>query len=172
MPKQGRREEAEEVYDRCPNCGQIMQYSSHDGRYRCENCSVASPRNTRRRDGGVARPIEHAVRTALHPGDELTTPSGQGLTIVGHKPGGLVLLVGKEEAGILLSWQTLEQIPDFLRGYGWVGISGGMQECLDEYLNTFRKHAAAEWIAAVLERAQVVVINYVEPARVRLLPGW
>jgi len=43
---------------------------------------------------------------------------------------------------------------------------------LDEYLKRFLSRATAGWVAAVLERADVLEIDRSRPARVRLGPGW
>jgi hypothetical protein len=76
-----------------------------------------------------------------------------------------------------LPWQALEQVPDFLRGRGWVLIGSlystdGTPGSLDAHLKAFTKTATAGWIAVVLERAAVITVDRTRPARIKLRPGW
>jgi hypothetical protein len=76
-----------------------------------------------------------------------------------------------------LPWQAVEGVPDFLRGRGWVAVgslysTGSQPGSLDEYLKSFLKRATAGWVAVVLERAGVFVLDRSRPARVKLRPGW
>jgi len=69
----------------------------------------------------VTGPVEQAVRRAISPGDRLATPSGRGhFTVARYTADGLVLLLGEKEAWTPLPWRALEEVPDFLRGRGWV----------------------------------------------------
>lgn len=126
----------------------------------------------------MAGPVETAVRRAVHPEDQLATPSGRGrFTVADYTPDGLVLLLGEKEAWTPLPWQALEQIPDFLRGRGWVLIgsvysTGSPEGSLDEHLKTFLKRATAGWVAVVLEKAEVITIDRARPARIKLRLGW
>jgi hypothetical protein len=126
----------------------------------------------------VAGPVEQAVRGAISPGDPLATPSGRGhFTVARYTAEGLVLLLGEKEAWTPLPWRALEEVPDFLRGRGWVLI-GSMystdspQGSLDEHLKGFLKRATAGWVAVVLETAAVITIDRSRPARIKLRPGW
>lgn len=52
-------------------------------------------------------------------------------------------------------WRALEEIPDFLRGRGWVQIgsvhsSESNEGTLDAHLKSFLKRATAGWVAVVL----------------------
>lgn len=126
----------------------------------------------------MSGPVEAAVRRAVHPGDQLATPSGRGqFTVARYTPSGLVLLLGEKKAWTPLPWQAFEQIPDFLRGCGWVLVgsvysTGSTQGSLDEHLKTFLKRATAGWVAVVLEKAEVITIDRARPARIKLRPGW
>jgi hypothetical protein len=92
---------------------------STDQRHDSTSTSGRSWAHTR----GVAGPVEDAVRGAVPPGDRLATPSGRGqFTVAQHTADGLVLLLGEREAWTPLPWRALEQVPDFLRGRGWVLI--------------------------------------------------
>lgn len=72
-------------------------------------------------DRSVEKRVEEAVRAAVSAGDRLTTPSGRGhFTVARYTADGLVLLLGEKEAWTPLPWSALEQVPDFLRGRGWV----------------------------------------------------
>jgi hypothetical protein len=129
-------------------------------------------------DRSVTGPVEKAVRGAVSPGDQLSTPSGRGrFTVARCTADGLVLLLGEKQAWTPLPWRALEEVPDFLRGRDWVLISGvystgSRQGSLDEHLKRFLKRATAGWVAVVLETAAVITIDRSPPARVRLCPGW
>jgi hypothetical protein len=123
----------------------------------------------------VAGPVEDAVRGAISPGDRLATPSGRGqFTVARYTADGLVLLLGEKEAWTPLPWRALEQVPDFLRGRGWVLIGSvysmdSQPGSLDEHLKRFLKRATAGWVAVVLERAAVITVDRSRPARIKLL---
>jgi hypothetical protein len=123
-------------------------------------------------------PVEEAVRGAISPGDRLATPSGRGhFTIARYTADGLVLLLGEKEAWTPLPWRALEEVPDFLRGRGWVLIGSiysadSPQGSLDEHLKGFLNRATAGWIAVVLETAAVTTIDRSRPARIKLRPDW
>lgn len=129
-------------------------------------------------DRSVEKRVEDAVRTAVSPSDRLATPSGRGhFSVARYTADGLVLLLGENEAWTPLPWSALEQIPDFLRGRGWVLIGSvysvdSRQGSLDQHLKRFLKRATAGWVAVVLERADVITIDRSRPARVKLRPGW
>jgi hypothetical protein len=129
-------------------------------------------------DRSVEKRVEEAVRVLVSPGDRLATPSGRGhFCVARYTTDGLVLLLGEKEAWTPLPWCALEQIPDFLRGRGWVLIGGvysidSQQGSLDQYLKRFLKRATAGWVAVVLEMAAVITIDRSRPARVKLRPGW
>jgi hypothetical protein len=111
-------------------------------------------------------------------GDRLATPSGRGqFTVSQYTADGLVLLLGETQAWTPLPWQALEQVPDLLRGRGWVLIgtaysTGSMPGSLDAHLKTFLKRATAGWVAVVLESAGVIMMDRARPARIKLRPGW
>jgi hypothetical protein len=72
-----------------------------------------------------------------------------------------------------LPWRALEQIPDLLRGRGWMLIgstysTSGTPRSLDGHLKSFTHTATAGWVAVVLERAGILTIDRQRPARVRL----
>ncbi len=126
----------------------------------------------------MARSVEDAVRAAVPPAAELATPSGRGrFTVARYTTEGLVLLLGVNQAWTPLPWQAVEQVPDLLRGRGWVPIGSiysthGTPGSLDAHLKTFTSRATAGWVAAVLEKAGVITMDRTRPARIKLLPGW
>jgi hypothetical protein len=136
-------------------------------RYRCEVCNPVGP-------------IESAVREAVQPGDLLQTLSGRGQPAMAyHTPDGLVLIgeriLGRRKT-VLIPWPALEEIPDFLRGRDWVLVgnlrsAAGAQEGA-EHLKAFLRRSTAGWLAVVLARTNVVIIDRVRPARIKLLPWW
>lgn len=126
----------------------------------------------------MTRLVEDAVRDAVYPGDVLATPSGEGqFTVARYTSDGLVLLLGEKKAWTLLPWRALEELPDYLRGRGWVLIGSvystdSRAGSLDEYLKRFLKRATAGWVAVVLEKAAVLEIDRSRPARIKLATGW
>jgi hypothetical protein len=128
--------------------------------------------------GTPAGRVEDSVRAAVSPGDVLPTPSGRGhFTVARYTANGLVLLLGEKEAWTPLPWRALEEIPDFLRGRGWVPIgsaysTGSLEGSLDEHLKQYLKRATAGWVAILLEKADVISVDRSRPAHIRLRPGW
>jgi hypothetical protein len=126
----------------------------------------------------VTGSVEDAVRRAVSPRDLLATPSGRGqFTVAEYSARGIVLLLGAKQARTPLPWQALEQVPDFLRGRGWVLIGSvystdGTPGSLDAHLKTFLMRATAGWIAVVLEKAGVITLDRTPPARIKLRPDW
>jgi hypothetical protein len=126
----------------------------------------------------VTGSVENAVHGAVSPGDLLATPSGRAqFTVTEYTARGIVLLLGEKQARTPLPWRALEQVPDFLRGRGWVPIGSsystdGTPGSLDAHLKTFLKTATAGWIAVALEKAGVITVDRTRPARIKLRPGW
>lgn len=122
--------------------------------------------------------VQRAVREHVKVGEPLATPTGgRRFSIADYRPESLVLVLGAKQTPTPLPWQALEEIPDLLRGRGWVKIGGvfsleGEPGTLDEHLKRYRPRATAGWVAAVLERARVIEIDRSRPAHVRLLPDW
>lgn len=122
--------------------------------------------------------VQHAIRAAVSPGEPLATPSGRGrFTVAGYTTDGLVLLLGQKEARTPLPWRALEEIPDLLRGRGWVLIGSvysvdAKVGSLDEHLKRFFKRATAGWVAVLLEEAGVLSIDRSPPSRVKLRADW
>jgi hypothetical protein len=122
--------------------------------------------------------VEAAVRGAIPAGSRLSTPTGRGeFTLARYSGEGLVLLLGEKEAWTSLPWRALEEIPDLLRGRGWVRIGGVYSTAstagtLDAHLKGFMHRVTAGWVAVVLEEAEVVTIDRSRPAKVQLRNGW
>jgi hypothetical protein len=60
---------------------------------------------------------------------------------------------------------------------GWVLIGSvysmdSQQGSLDEHLKRFLKRATADWVAVVLEKAEVITVDRSPPAHIKLRPGW
>ena len=108
----------------------------------------------------------------------MATPTGRGeFSLAQFRSTGLVLLLGKQETRRPISWVALEEIPDLLRGRGWVSIgmtysTTSSAGTLDAHLKSYLKRATAGWVAVLLERAGVVTTDRSSPARVKLQPGW
>lgn len=122
--------------------------------------------------------VEAAIRMAVAPGARLLTPTGRGqFSITRYTTDGLVLLLGDKEAWTPLPWKALEEVPDFLRGRGWIVIAGAYSTestpgTLDAHFKRYIKRATAGWFAVVLEAAGVLQIDRSRPARVRLATDW
>jgi hypothetical protein len=126
----------------------------------------------------VAGRVEEAVRLAIAPGESLLTPSGRGrFTVARYTFDELILLLGEKEARTPLPWRALEEIPDLLRGRGWVLIGGSYSVdsqpgSLDQHLKMFLNRATAGWVAVVLESAGVATLDRSRPMRLKLCSGW
>jgi len=126
----------------------------------------------------MAGRVEAAIRAAIKPGEELTTPTGRGrFSVARYTSDGLVLLLGQQEAWTPLPWRSVEEVPGLLRGRSWVHIgtsysTDAVEDTLDAHLKRFLNRATAGWVAVVLEHAGVVEIDRARPARVRLSPDW
>ncbi|MEP7194786.1 MAG: hypothetical protein ABI903_18235 [Actinomycetota bacterium] len=122
--------------------------------------------------------VEAAVRKAVVPGARLSTPTGRGqFSIACYTTDVLVLLLGAKENRTPLPWRALEEVPDLLKGRGWVTIGGafsteGTFGTLDAHLKKYTGTATAGWVAVVLETAKVLVIDRSRPARVKVASGW
>jgi hypothetical protein len=62
-------------------------------------------------------------------------------------------------------------------GRGWVLIgstysSGSEPGSLDDYMKRFLKRATAGWLAVVLEKAAVITIDRLRPAKIKLRECW
>jgi hypothetical protein len=69
--------------------------------------------------------VETTLRESVQPGEQLKTPTGRGnFTVDRYTSDGVVLLLGAKEAWTPLPWTALEEIPDLIRGRGWVTIGG------------------------------------------------
>lgn len=130
------------------------------------------------RDRPMRERVEAAVRTAVMPGTRLRTPTGRGqFSVTLYTTDGLVLLLGAKGAWTPLPWKALEEVPDFLRGRGWVAIAGAYSTerahgTLDAHFKEYIKRATVGWLAVVLEAAGVLQIDRSRPTRVRLASGW
>jgi hypothetical protein len=125
----------------------------------------------------VTGQVEHAVRCSTAPGQVLATPSGRGRFTVDYTAGGLILVQGATRSRTLVPWEAVEEIRDLLRGRGWVVIgsvysTASKQGSLDEHLKRSVKTTTAGWVAVVLERAGVVMVDRARPGRIKLQPGW
>jgi len=136
------------------------------------------PRGEVGEDRRMTGRVESAVRGSVSPGEVLATPTGRGrFKVERYTSDGLVLLLGEKEAWTPLPWRAMEGVPEFLRGRGWVAIGSlystdSQPGSLDEYLKSFLRRATAGWVAVVLERAGVLVIDRSRPARIKLSSGW
>ena len=123
-------------------------------------------------------PVENAVRTHIHEGQELHTPGQQKPFWVDRiDDRGLVLLLGKGRWKTRLPWEALEGIADLLRGRGWVRTSGSFApepdtDTLSGFLKQFVSRETANWVAVVLAEAEVLDLDRRRPIRARLRPEY
>jgi hypothetical protein len=122
----------------------------------------------------MAGHVERAIREHVAPGESLRTPTGSA-TFVVHELNetGVVLLLGDKETRTTLSWECLEGITEFLPSYDWLPVGAnrdpaGNRRTLDEYLKQCVKRQTANYVAVVLEQADLVELDRTRPARVRL----
>jgi hypothetical protein len=128
------------------------------------------------RRGSGSGATHRAYRTG-----RLPTPTGRGeFSVARYSTDGLVLPLGKKEAWTPLPWRALEDVPDLLRGQGWVQIgsvysTASTDGTLDAYLKRFLSEPLqAGWLSVLdLERAEVLAIDRSPPAKVQLRSsGW
>ncbi|MFH1330236.1 MAG: hypothetical protein ABIJ48_06270 [Actinomycetota bacterium] len=120
-------------------------------------------------------PVEHAIRSHLHEGQVLATPTQHKPFKVGRIDAqGVVLLLGAGEWPTRLTWACLEGVEPFLRERGTIPIGGRHVSepnlgTLDEWLKGCTQVDTAGWVAVLLEQAGVVGVLRGRPARVRLV---
>jgi hypothetical protein len=122
----------------------------------------------------VTGPVETAIRERLASGTHLPTPTERATFEISEMtPDALILLFGPKKTRTAISWACLEGVPDYLRGRQWMRIGTnrdvqGDQDALDGYLKGFIKRQTADYVAVVLERADIVELDRSRPARIRL----
>lgn len=119
-------------------------------------------------------PVEAAIRSAVLEGDTLTTPIRPKPFWVGRiTPRGITLELGQQRTPTLFTWQCLEGILPLLREHGRIRINGTgksteiISGTLDGYLKKHVNRLTAGWIASILEKANVVIMDRSRPAFVR-----
>lgn len=123
-------------------------------------------------------PVERAVRANLRDGEELQTPSQSKPFWVARVDGrGIVLLFGTGRWETRIPWEALEGVPDLLRGQGWVRTTGSFAVDSDTtsfsgYLKQFVNRETANWVAVVLEKAEVLDLDRSRPVSARLCDGY
>ena len=111
-------------------------------------------------------PVENAIRRAVHAGDALGTPSKSEPFWIGEiSSDGIILELGKQRTPTKFTWPCLEGVLPFLREHGSVLINGSgksqriVRGTLDGYLKRHVNRLTAGWVAALLERAGVAIID-------------
>jgi hypothetical protein len=118
-------------------------------------------------------PVQQAVRAHCSAGSELRTPTGAPFVLERVDGRGVVLLLGKGEWATRLPWQALEEIPEFLRGRGWMRTTGTFdtespEGTLSAHLKGYVSRETANWVAVVLEQAGVLELDRTRPVTARL----
>lgn len=122
----------------------------------------------------MSGPAERAIRDHIVAGTRLPTPTGTATFVVHQlRQTDVVLLLGQTEAWTPLRWEWLEGALKFLQGRGWVHVGAnrvlpGDPATLDGYLKGCLKRQTANYVAVLLERADLVELDRERPARVRL----
>ena len=119
-------------------------------------------------------PVETAIRKAVKKGDRLFTPSKPEPFWVGEiSVERIVLELGTKRTKTPIEWGCIEGILPFIKKHGRIRINGSyrsqriVEGTLDGYLKKYVNRVTAGWIAALLEKAGVVVIDRSRPAYVR-----
>jgi hypothetical protein len=119
--------------------------------------------------------VERAIRAAVCEGDVLATPARSEPFRVGRiSATGIILELGEKRTPTLFSWPCMEGIVSFLTEHGRVPINGSGKSTsvvpgtLDGYLKAHVNRLTAGWVAALLEKSGVVVIDRNRRAYVRL----
>ena len=120
-------------------------------------------------------PVEKAIRSSVHEGQVLHTPSrGAPFTVERIDAKGVVLLLGKGQWWTRISWTCLEGVVPYIRHHGGIVDIGGQHVTegrpgtLDGYLKGCIKRTTAGWVAVLLKTAGVLEIVHQRPARVAL----
>jgi hypothetical protein len=121
-------------------------------------------------------PVESAIRACLVPGQQLHTPTGAPFVLDQIDGRGIVLLLGAGQWATRLPWQALEEIPDLIRGRGWVRTTGTFDtanspDTLTGHLKRYVSRETANWVAVVLEAAGILELDRTRPITARLLDG-
>ena len=120
-------------------------------------------------------PVQQAIRTHIHEGQVLHTPTRRAPFKVGRiNDMGVVLLLGRGEWPTRLTWVCLEGVVPFLAEHGTIPIGGRHStepnpDTLDEYLKGCVKVDTAGWVAVMLEKAGVLEVVRGRPTKVRLV---
>jgi len=120
-------------------------------------------------------PVEQAIRSHLHEGQVLHTPTQlKRFKVARIDAKGVVLLLGAKQAWTPFTWECLEGVVPFLQRHGGEVDIGGRRDVvpnwgtLDEHLKACIARDTAAWVAALLNEAGVVEVLRGRPARVRL----
>jgi hypothetical protein len=123
-------------------------------------------------------PIQSAITSNIRPGATLRTVARSAPFVVeSANHSGLVLLLGAKRARTPFDWECIEGIGGFLRDKGWV-VAGSTYDVepnlgtLDGYLKACINRATANWVAKVLQEANVVEVDAGPPLRVKLRTGF
>jgi hypothetical protein len=119
-------------------------------------------------------PVEKAIRSAVHEGDPLVTPTHSKPFWVGRISAQRIILeLGAQRTPTIFEWACIEGVLPFLKQHGRIRIGGSGRSSrivpgtVDGYLKKHVNRDTAGWIAALLERAGVAVIERSRPAYVR-----
>ena len=122
----------------------------------------------------MAGPVEKAIRENIAAKKTYFTPDKRKpFSVDCMDTDGIVLLFGPKRTKTRISWQTLEGIPTYLIGKGWVEIGTvysvhSKPDTLDEYLKKDIYRATASWVASILQQAGICQISGQRPRSIRL----
>ncbi len=117
--------------------------------------------------------VEAAIRRSVHEGQTLRTPAEGATFMVGELRSDAVVLILGNGHDTPIPWSSLEGVLPFLAGKGWVPIGmvfapSDEMSTFDGYMKSHVNRATANYVARLLEEANVVEIDRGRPARVRL----
>lgn len=115
-----------------------------------------------------------AVMKAVQVGDRLPTPTGRGVFEIAEITDiGVTVLLGERQTPTHVPWSILDEALRQMSGRGWVPIgaihaSDSPRGSFEELLKPALHRSTANYIAVLLERAALLEIDRVRPARVRV----
>jgi hypothetical protein len=121
--------------------------------------------------------VETAIRARFPSRERLFTPMDKKpFELAGVDKNGILIKLGTRATPVRIDWATLEGIPAFLQGRGFILAAGmyveGQPPTLDEYLKPHVSENVGRWLALILSEAEIVLLKRGKPIRLALAePG-
>lgn len=120
-------------------------------------------------------PVIIKITSMIPIGSVLKTPSGRASFTLYHIDRSRVMIrTGKKGSIISIPAQCFEDIPNYLKNKGWVGIGAthgySDEETLDKFVKSYTKGtSAASYVAPILEICNIIEIDRGRPAEIKLI---